>query len=359
MNRLAPAQQILEHAIAQATTPGAQLVVRFADGHVASVAAGSLSYQPDATAVASSTVYDLASVTKVFTALALVRVANRQKISLGTPVSAVLTNTASTPVGSATLLELLTHRAGLLHWAPFFQSTVAQNAGTAETRELMLRAVALTERNAPGNVRYSDLGYILLGECLSVLAQCSIADAVNTEVLRPLRLDPRVAFRGVATTWRSQEIAPTEQCVWRDRVVQGEVHDENAYALGGECGHAGLFGTAADLCVLGTASLACLHGDDAWFDPDVMAWMIAPRAGGAHRVGWDARGDTAPSSGSHMGPRTFGHLGFTGTSLWCDPDAGVVVALVTNRVHPTRDNAAIRSLRPAIHDAVMEINKKT
>jgi serine-type D-Ala-D-Ala carboxypeptidase len=304
-------------------------------------------------------VYDLASITKVFTALALVRVANRQKVSLDTPVGAVLPNTANTAVASATLLELLTHRAGLLHWAPFFQSTNVQLAGTSQTRESILRAITLTERSAPGTVRYSDLGYMLLGECLSVLAQCSIADAVSAEVLKPLHLDQRVGFRGVTPSWRSPEIAPTEHCVWRNSVVQGTVHDENAYALGGECGHAGLFGTATDLCVLGAASLACLRGDDSWFDPQVMAWMIAPRAGGAHRVGWDARGDAAPSSGSHMGPRTFGHLGFTGTSLWCDPDAGVVVALVTNRVHPTRENAGIRSLRPAIHDAVMEMNQKT
>jgi CubicO group peptidase (beta-lactamase class C family) len=136
-------------------------------------------------------------------------------------------------------------------------------------------------------------------------------------------------------------------------VVQGEVHDENAFALGGVCGHAGLFGAARDVLALGARALDCLAGDASWLAPERMAWMIAPRPGGAHRLGWDARGAHAPSSGSAMGPRTFGHLGFTGTSLWCDPDADVAVALVTNRVHPTRENGAIRSLRPALHDAVM------
>jgi CubicO group peptidase (beta-lactamase class C family) len=137
-------------------------------------------------------------------------------------------------------------------------------------------------------------------------------------------------------------------------VVQGEVHDENAYALGGVAGHAGLFGTARDAVTLGRAALDCLKGESGWFEPEVMRGMIAPRAGGAHRLGWDGRGAQSPSSGERMGPRTFGHLGFTGTSLWCDPDADVAIALVTNRVHPTRENGGIRALRPAIHDAVLE-----
>jgi CubicO group peptidase (beta-lactamase class C family) len=220
----------------------------------------------------------------------------------------------------------------------------------------VLEAVASSACAVPGVVRYSDLGYILLGEALCMYTHTPLDAVLRAEVLAPLGLAERMHYRGVGATWRDVSIAPTERCAWRGRVVQGEVHDENAYALGGVCGHAGLFGTARDLAVLAAASLACLDGDAGWFSPERLASMIAPRAGGAHRVGWDARaegGAATPASGSAMGARTFGHLGFTGTSLWCDPDAGLAVALVTNRVHPTRENTGIRALRPAVHDAAM------
>jgi CubicO group peptidase (beta-lactamase class C family) len=136
-------------------------------------------------------------------------------------------------------------------------------------------------------------------------------------------------------------------------VVQGQVHDENAFALGGVAGHAGMFGTACALAELGRASLDALEGEAVWFPPAAMRAMVAPRAGGSHRLGWDGKNPEGSSAGARMSPTTFGHLGFTGTSLWCDPEAGVAVALVTNRVHPTRENGAIRALRVAVHDAVM------
>ncbi len=346
--RLAAARALLERAVAERVTPGAQLSVRFADGEVQSLAVGALDYEPGSAAVTTGTVYDLASITKVFTALSLVRVADRARFDLSAPLSSLLAWARDTPAGGATLLELLSHRAGLVHWAPFYRAVSPDLAGAPDARRAVLDAVASTPRGEPGSVRYSDLGYILLGEALAALAGDALDRVIAREVIDPLGLG--AAYRGVGERWRSGDIAPTELCPWRGRVVRGEVHDENAYALGGVCGHAGLFGTADDVRELGARALA---GDGSWFDPARMAWMLAPRPGGAHRVGWDARSGHAPSAGALMGPRTFGHLGFTGTSLWCDPDAGVAVALVTNRVHPTRENAGVRALRPLVHDAVM------
>jgi CubicO group peptidase (beta-lactamase class C family) len=131
--------------------------------------------------------------------------------------------------------------------------------------------------------------------------------------------------------------------------VRGEVHDENAFALGGVAGHAGLFGSALALCERGVAMLDALRDED-----PVATSMLRAREGGTHRLGWDTRSPQGSSAGARMGPRTFGHLGFTGTSLWGDPDVDVVVALLTNRVHPTREGDGIRALRPAVHDAVRE-----
>ncbi len=347
MPRLSPARELLLRAVADGVTPGAQLAVRFADGAVERLCVGALSYEAGAPDVTPDTAYDLASVTKPFTALALVRLG----VDLDRALGDVLPWARDTPAGGATLDALLSHRAGLLHWAPYHLAVAPERAGTPEARRAVLDAVAREPRGAPGAVRYSDLGYVLAGEALAALADGALDVAVMREVIAPLGLGAR--YRGVGARWADVAVAPTERCPWRGRVVRGEVHDENAYALGGVCGHAGLFGTARDLLGLGAAALDCLAGDGTWFDPARMAWMIAPRPGGAHRLGWDARGESAPSSGSLMGPRTFGHLGFTGTSLWCDPDADVAVALVTNRVHPTRENAGIRALRPALHDAVM------
>ena len=348
MSHLAVAHELLRRAVADGVTPGAQLSARFPDGAVEHACVGALSYAPASPAVTLDMVYDLASLTKLFTALSLVRVG----APLAAPLASVLPWTRDTPAGGATIDALLSHRAGLLHWAPFFRAVDPERAGTPEARRAVLDAAAREPHGPPGTVRYSDLGYMLLGEALASLRDAPLDAVITREVVAPLGLGAR--YRGVGASWQSASIAPTERCPWRGRVVQGEVHDENAFALGGVCGHAGIFGTARDVLTLGARALDCLAGDATWFAPDRMAWMIAPRPGGAHRLGWDARGEGAPSSGSRMGPRTFGHLGFTGTSLWCDPDAGVAIALVTNRVHPTRDNVGIRALRPAVHDAVMD-----
>lgn len=348
------ASEILRDAIARGVTPGAQLAVSAGGEPVVSLAFGALDYGPGSPAVTEDTRFDLASITKLFTALALVRMSARGAVDLGATVGELLPDAHGSAVSRATLEELLGHRAGLLHWAPFYKMVAPAHAGDEGARRLVLDAVMATPRGATGTVRYSDLGYVLLGECLREVTGEALGAVVAREVSGPLGLASRVRYRGVGGGWRDAAVAPTEDCPWRGRVLQGEVHDENAFALGGECGHAGLFGTARDVARLGRAALDCLRGEDAWFEPEVMRGMVAPRAGGAHRIGWDGRGAQSPSSGERMGPRTFGHLGFTGTSLWCDPDGDVVIALVSNRVHPTRENGGIRALRPAVHDAIIE-----
>jgi CubicO group peptidase (beta-lactamase class C family) len=168
-------------------------------------------------------------------------------------------------------------------------------------------------------------------------------------------VNPIVHYRGITERFRESHVAPTEACTWRHRVVQGNVHDENAYALEGIAGHAGLFGTARALVEIGRASIDAVGGDTRWFDPAWMARMVSPREGGSHRLGWDGKSAGGSSAGTRMSMATFGHLGFTGTSLWCDPEARVAIALVTNRVHPTRENTGIRALRVDVHDAVMGV----
>jgi CubicO group peptidase (beta-lactamase class C family) len=160
----------------------------------------------------------------------------------------------------------------------------------------------------------------------------------------------------------ADEVAPTEDVAYRGGTVRGLVHDDNAFAFAGDasCGHAGAFGTADDVLALGEALLDTLGGRrDGWLDAGLLAALLAPWPGGSHVFGFDTRGGPAPSSGARFGPRTFGHLGFTGTSIWIDPDQELVGVLLTNRVHPSRDHVAIRAARPVVYDAIADAAGQT
>lgn len=332
---------ILAHAASARITPGASLCAARRDGNewrFIARTAGTLAWD-DPRPVGEASLYDLASVTKPFTAWAAARLAARGEVDLHAPLSALLPAATGAPVAHLTLDAMLSHRAGLAPWRPLFQTTSPQHAGREETRGRVLHE-ALHEVPSPdGRAVYSDLGYILAGACLSSVTGLALDALLARECL-----GDELGFGPVAPG----DCAPTERCAWRGGVVRGEVHDENAFALGGIAGHAGLFGTARALCERGVAMLDALRDDAPWARA-----MLAPRDGGTHRLGWDTRSPRGSSAGTKMGPRTFGHLGFTGTSLWCDPDAEVVIALLTNRVHPTREGDGIRALRPAVHDAVM------
>ena len=331
---------ILADAVAARVTPGASLCVarRVADvWSTVTRTVGRLGGDEPAE-VTTDTVYDLASVTKPFTAWAAVRLAATGVLDLHAPLHTFLPEARELPAGTLTLDALLSHRAGLPAWRPLFREVLPAEAGGDGVRRALLREVLCEACGVTEAAVYSDLGYILAGFALEAASGLGLdATLARAEVLGALRFgaEPR-------------RCAPTEDCAWRGAVQRGAVHDENAFALGGVAGHAGLFGTAPALCARGVAAVDALAAGDA----DLRV-MLAPRAGGTNRLGWDTKSPDASSAGARMGARTFGHLGFTGTSLWCDPDAGVVVALLTNRVHRSREGTGIRALRPAVHDAVM------
>lgn len=344
---------LLRDAVASRVTPGAQCAVSLPGAAVEMVCEGAVSYDPDAAAVTPSTVYDLASVTKVFTALLAVTAAARGEVDLGAPLAATLTEVTGASVARCTLDAMLSHRAGLTPWIAAYDGVDASRAGDDDARARVLAAVARAPLGEAGVARYSDLGYILAGEALARALGAPLDALITTRVLRPLGVDGAIAYRGVGPRWRDDSVAPTERCAWRGRVVRGEVHDENAYALGGVCGHAGLFGDAVALARAGRVVLEVLKGRSDALPRGPVAAMLAPRPGGTHRLGWDGRSPEGSSAGALTSAETFGHLGFTGTSLWCDPARDVAIALVTNRVHPTREGVGIRTLRPRVHDAII------
>lgn len=317
--------------------------------------------------ITPETPFDLASVTKPFVATALARVAARGGPSLETSLGELVDEARLTASSAIPLELLLAHRAGLEAHRPLFQSLV--DARPVHRSTLLHEAADARRTDCVGAVRrggfppvYSDLGYLLLGEALSRVLAMPLDRVVEREVCLPLGLDT-ASSRGWLRRDAGfpQRVAPTEQTAWRGGELVGVVHDENAWALGGHglSGHAGLFGTAGSVALFGAAVVDALSGQRAdWLAADAVATLVRRRPGGNLRAGFDGVSETGSSAGSICGPRTFGHLGFTGTSLWCDPDAGAVAVLLTNRVSPTREHTAIRAARPRVHDALFELARK-
>ena len=208
---------------------------------------------------------------------------------------------------------------------------------------------------------YSDLGFMLLGLAIERQSGESLDRFCAEHIYRPLASGPigylphGLSAREVATFGTSPSMAPTEVDGWRGRLLCGQVHDENAYAMGGVAGHAGLFGTGRAVLSVSRAWLEGYHGTCGLLEPELVRRFVTRQSvpNSSWALGWDT--PSAPSSsGTKFSPASFGHLGYTGTSLWIDPTRDLEVVLLSNRVHPTRRNERIREFRPRIHDLVCE-----
>jgi CubicO group peptidase (beta-lactamase class C family) len=343
--RFAGARDVLQLAIARRAFPAAAVEVGDATRPLWQEAFGKLAFSADAASTAVDTIFDLASLTKVLSTTPLVmQQAERGAMALDDPVAQHLATWRGEDRAPVTVRDLLTHASGLPAWLPFFR----EHRGRAAFE----RAIAATPLDYPPRSKsvYSDLGYMLLGFMLE--RDLPLATRFAT-LFAQMGIVQEVQFNPPAL-WHART-APTELDAWRGRLLVGEVHDENAYALGGVAGHAGLFGTAAAVGDYARHLLQILDGRTGALRRETLETFITRDAGvpGSSRaLGWDTMLPTS-SCGTRMSPRAFGHTGFTGTSLWIDPDRGVYVVFLTNRVHPTRDNDAIRQVRPALHDAIM------
>lgn len=308
-----------------------------------------------------ATPFDLASVTKPVTALVAARLVERGALRWQLPLGAALPEARGTPSEAAPLLSLLCHRAGLDGHRPLHEPLLRGervDPGRALATAASARRAEAAGAPPPGGFPpvYSDLGYLLVGALLERVTARPLDELAEDEVGRPLGLGFGSARRLAVRDPRfASAVAPTEEQPWRGGVIRGAVHDENAFALAGLglAGHAGLFGRAEDVLGLGVALLDVLGGRrDTWLRSETLWELVRPRPGGTLRAGFDSPSAEGSSAGPAFGPDAFGHLGFTGTSLWCDPTSGVVVTLLTNRVHPTRANVAIRAVRPVVHGAL-------
>jgi len=365
--RWAPLAAYLEAAVQRHAFPGAVVAIGRREGLLFLHAVGRLDYE-DRAPVTATTVYDLASLTKVvgLTTAAMMLV-DEGKLDIAAPVTRYVP--AFAPGGdSVTVRHLLTHSSGLPAWRPFFQRV--------HSREDMFALVnAEPLEAAPGaRMAYSDLGAMLLTEAVEHLAGKRLDALLASRLFGPLGMkDTRYL---PPRSWLAR-IAPTEfDSTWRHRLVRGEVHDENSASMGGVSGHAGLFSTAPDLArfvqMLMRGGTTEARRQDAQtprggatghqrgaavhlIRPETIALFTrVDRPGFSSRaLGWDTPSENS-SAGSHFSARAFGHTGFTGTSIWVDPEQDLFVILLTNRVYPTRNNDLIREVRRQVADLAVE-----
>jgi len=358
----------MQSAVDEGVFPGAVLAVRLRSRLQFVSTAGRLSIDQASPLVQASTMYDLASLTKpLVTVTSMLLLVQSGKVRLDDPVKAVLAELSGSAIGKATTEDLLAHSAGLPGWRPLYERLEAKglmpdraNLGSIHQALLhLIREEPLIYERGSRSL-YSDLGFILLGLMIERVSERSLDRWYQEAVTGPLHTSDLIfcpvgvgASRG---TIDPASIAPTEYDGRRNRMLQGEVHDDNAAAMGGIAGHAGLFGTAeAALAVAGIWLDAC-HGKPSILDSGLARRFTVRRKDvpqSSWALGWDT--PSAPSSsGAYFSAESFGHLGYTGTSLWIDTNQDLEVVLLSNRVHPSRKNEKIRDFRPRIHDLVVQ-----
>jgi CubicO group peptidase (beta-lactamase class C family) len=345
---------------------------------------------PAARALSRDDLFDVASLTKVMATTTLAaQLVDAGALRLDAPVAQTLPGFEAAGKEAVTARHLLAHASGLPEWRPYFERAATDPvAGRAflppgerpppaalvdaarRGRELVRESVLAEALEAPpgARARYCDPGFIALGLLVEAIAGAPLAELAERRVFGPLGLvstgfvdgaEPaRARARG-----EGRSFVPAGWSAPRRETVRGAVNDDNAWAMGGVAGHAGVFSTAAEVAALGQAWLGALSGAPSAVVPPSAAAELARRdaatPGSARALGWDTPSGAAPAIGSRLGrgPRgAIGHLGYTGCSLWLDLDAGVVCALLTNHVHPSgrSDRPRIRELRRSFHDAVAD-----
>jgi len=319
------------------------------------------------------TIFDLASLTKpIATTVGIMLLIKEKKLRLDDQVTRVIPMYGVFGKSLTTFRHLLNHTSGLPGWKPFFEEIikgeksgrinfVTSRAAKNYVFEQIHRETPVTP---PGTQSvYSDLGFIVLGEAIEILTGNTLDRFCHDRIFRPLGLRS-TGFVDLSQlrTRRLQPvedmIAPTENCPWRKRVLCGEVHDDNAYAMGGVAGHAGVFSSVRDVHVFLTQMNKCLQGEDGFVPQSLIQEFFrrdAASSQSSFALGWDTPSAENSATGTLFSAHSVGHLGFTGCSIWWDLEKNCYIVLLTNRVHPSRKNEKIKDFRPRIHDQIMKV----
>ncbi len=348
------AHDILRQAVADRAFSAAVIEVGTSSRLLCRDALGTLSYGAGAPRVDNRTVFDLASLTKVIaTATVAMALVEGRRISLEDPLRRWLPEWSGHDREYVQVRDVLEHASGLPAYLPLFER-IGGIAGFVD--EIGRTPLEYVPRSRSV---YSDLGFILLGEAFARAGGARFDQLTDRQLDRLRTGSNPIALRfNPPFSWQARTAA-TEQDTWRGRLLVGEVHDENAYALGGVAGHAGMFGTAGAVGAFAQAILRARLGFD-----DGERGLARPETvnvfttrsevtGSSRALAWDTMLPTS-SCGSRLSAASFGHTGFTGTSLWIDPERDAYVVFLTNRVHPTRQDRRITAIRPALHDAIFE-----
>jgi serine-type D-Ala-D-Ala carboxypeptidase len=366
-------EQAFNDAIERGVMPGATVAVRQGPEVVFEGKFGSRQLVPERHPMQFDTVFDLSSLTKALaTTTATMLLVREGKLRLDDRVTRFSHNFGVHGKTYITFRHLLGHYSGLAGWRPYYEQIAGiERKGRINfmashgAKEYVYEQIHREKLEAPAGTRaiYSDLNFMLLGEVIEQITGVSLQRFCRDRIFKPLGLRA-LDFVDISLirTRRLEPVtemfAPTDICPSRKRLLVGEVHDENSYAMGGIAGHAGLFGPVKEVDKFAAELIAGYHGRSGLFPQKLVAefWhRNGVVSDSTWALGWDTPTAGHSSAGSHFSPAAVGHLGFTGTSLWIEPEREIAVTILTNRVHPRRDNEAIREFRPLIHDRIMEV----
>ena len=361
-----------EEAVRHGVFPGAVLLVGRGADVIYERAFGWRSLVPDQSAMESSTIFDLASLTKpLATTIAIMLLVDEKKVRLDDHVTQFVPTFSFFAKTPTRIRHLLNHTSGLPAWKPYYEEVIkCENSGRthfvgsrAAKSYIMEQIHRERPFSEPGTqALYSDLGFMVLGEVVETISGSALDLFCHDRIFQPLGLRS-TGFVDLTqrSTWQiktnENKIAPTELCPWRKKVLRGEVHDDNAFAVGGVAGHAGLFSCARDIHAVVAQLDRCLRGCNSFLPQPLVQEFLTKDdtvSHSTHALGWDTPTPEKSSSGMHFSRKSVGHLGFTGTSLWWDLEKNCHVILLSNRVHPTRNNEKIKRFRPSIHDLIMQ-----
>jgi CubicO group peptidase (beta-lactamase class C family) len=367
---MSPIAQKMKEGVASGVFPGGVLLIHYQGEIIFHEASGSAMRIPRQIPMTCETLFDLASLTKpLATAAAILLLIQRRLLTLNDPLSRFFPEFATGAKKEVSLFHLLNHSAGLPDWKPYYQQIVKKEEkepgflGSPAAKEEIYRLAREEPLIAsPGTKSlYSDIGFILLGEVIEKVAQEPFHRFCDRQLFSPFGFKESAFIRRGRrpTTFRGRSFAATEADSWRGKVIRGSVHDDNAYVMGGVAGHAGLFSTAREVYQMVRLWLDSIAGRGG-LDPALAALFVSRQegsgipAGASWGLGWDTPSSNHSSAGRFFSSSSFGHLGFTGTSIWADRKTDLMVILLTNRVHPSRENREIRLFRPALHDLVYQ-----
>lgn len=309
--------------------------------------------------MAEDTIFDLASLTKpLATTLAIMNLVAGNKLDLEQSLGSVLPKFKKTEKEQIKIKHLLSHKSGLPDYRPYYKKLAKLPMGSRKEASMDLIAREPLIYQTGKKELYSDLGFMILRQVVEHISGKQLGRFVDEAVYKPLALDAGrgLFFADTDSKLQPEKFAATEFCPWRNTLLEGVVHDENAYVMGGVDGHAGLFGTAGCIYSLLSVLLSVYYGFSSTtvFERDLLELFFKRQDNTEKALGFDTPSLHNASCGDLFSKKSVGHLGFTGTSFWMNLESSVIVILLTNRIHPSRDNTKIKTFRPEIHNEIMK-----